>query len=112
MQAASEFGNLDKKSQKEVQTFIEQQQQMQQVQAIVGKITELCWDKCVSKPGKDLSDTEKLVSFDSFPLVLISEQIELKFLIVIAVSCELFRTMSGHQHVCCDPYPEQEQKVI
>jgi import inner membrane translocase subunit TIM8 len=58
----TELGNLDKKSQKEVQSFIEQQQQMQQVQAIVGKITELCWDKCVSKPGKDLSDTEKLVS--------------------------------------------------
>ncbi len=71
MQAASEFSNLDKKSQKEVQSFIEQQQQMQQVQAIVGKITELCWDKCVSKPGKDLSDTEKVVSSVSFPLLFV-----------------------------------------
>jgi hypothetical protein len=62
MQTTSDFGSLDKKSQKEVQTFIEQQQQMQQIQSIVGKITELCWDKCVSKPGKDLTDSEKLVT--------------------------------------------------
>jgi import inner membrane translocase subunit TIM8 len=61
MQTSSEFSSLDKKSQKEVQSFIEQQQQVQQIQAVVGKITELCWDKCVSKPGKDLTDTEKLV---------------------------------------------------
>ena len=61
MQASTEFSSLDKKSQKEVQSFIEQQQQVQQIQAIVGKITELCWDKCVSKPGKDLTDSEKLV---------------------------------------------------
>lgn len=61
MQASSEFSSLDKKSQKEVQSFIEQQQQVQQIQAIVGKITELCWDKCVSKPGKDLTESERLV---------------------------------------------------
>mmetsp|Transcript_64181 Transcript_64181/g.171819 ORF Transcript_64181/g.171819 Transcript_64181/m.171819 type:complete len:89 (-) Transcript_64181:35-301(-) len=59
MDIQSDFASLDKKSQKEVQSFIEQQQQMQQIQAIVGKITELCWDKCVSKPGKDLTDTER-----------------------------------------------------
>jgi hypothetical protein len=116
MQAASEFGNLDKKSQKEVQTFIEQQQQMQQVQAIVGKITELCWDKCVSKPGKELSDTEKVVSsflrnLSSFALfsLLISKLIIL--FVVLAVSCKLFRAISGHKHVCGEPYSIQE-KVI
>ncbi|EKX47837.1 hypothetical protein GUITHDRAFT_69150, partial [Guillardia theta CCMP2712] len=29
------------------------------IQAIVGKITDICWDKCVSKPGKELTDAEK-----------------------------------------------------
>ena len=33
-----------------------------QIQAVVGKITDMCWDKCVSsKPGKDLTDTENNV---------------------------------------------------
>eukprot|EP00960_Hanusia_phi_P033213 750346-Hanusia_phi.AAC.3 len=53
---------LDKQSAKEVQSFIEQQHQIQQIQAIVGKITDICWDKCVSKPGKELSDAEKNVT--------------------------------------------------
>ena len=34
---------------------------MTQIQAVVGKITDLCWEKCVSKPGANLSDAEKNV---------------------------------------------------
>mmetsp|Transcript_54569 Transcript_54569/g.111359 ORF Transcript_54569/g.111359 Transcript_54569/m.111359 type:complete len:89 (+) Transcript_54569:26-292(+) len=59
MNTAAGVGDLDRKSVKEVQSFIEHQQQIQQIQAVVGKITELCWDKCVSKPGKDLTESEK-----------------------------------------------------
>lgn len=28
---------------------------------MVGKITDLCWEKCVNKPGASLSDAEKNV---------------------------------------------------
>mmetsp|Transcript_52264 Transcript_52264/g.124486 ORF Transcript_52264/g.124486 Transcript_52264/m.124486 type:complete len:86 (+) Transcript_52264:38-295(+) len=58
MQAA-QAKQLDAKSAKEVQTFIEHQHQIQQIQAVVGKITDLCWEKCVSKPGASLTDSEK-----------------------------------------------------
>jgi len=36
-----------------------------QIQAVVGKITDLCWEKCVSKPGANLTDAEKNVSASS-----------------------------------------------
>mmetsp|Transcript_14751 Transcript_14751/g.23425 ORF Transcript_14751/g.23425 Transcript_14751/m.23425 type:complete len:88 (+) Transcript_14751:8-271(+) len=59
MQAATDH-KLDKQSAKEVQSFVENQIKLQQIQAVVGKITDMCWDKCVnSKPGKGLTDTEK-----------------------------------------------------
>jgi hypothetical protein len=95
MQASAEFGHLDKKAQKEVASFVEQQQQMQQIQAIVGKITEICWDKCVSKPGKDLSDTEKTVS----PVSTIFFEFINLTLFLFSVPFELFRTIFRHQHV-------------
>mmetsp|Transcript_25939 Transcript_25939/g.65386 ORF Transcript_25939/g.65386 Transcript_25939/m.65386 type:complete len:88 (+) Transcript_25939:63-326(+) len=56
--ATLNVNDLDKKSRAEVQSFIEEQQANQQVTAILSKITELCWDKCVPKPGKDLSAAE------------------------------------------------------
>ena len=45
---------------KEVQTYVENQIKLQQIQAVVGRITDMCWDKCVGgDPGKDLTDKQK-----------------------------------------------------
>ena len=112
MQSGNDFGSLDKKSQKEVQSFLEQQQQMQQIQAIVGKITELCWDKCVSKPGKDLSETERVVSKDCDTLpehcalmnLSVGNYESNDFLLKFTVPGQLQRKILRHEHVRGEPY--------
>ncbi|XP_063791662.1 mitochondrial import inner membrane translocase subunit Tim8 A [Pseudophryne corroboree] len=38
----------------ELQRFIEVQTQKQRFQSLVHQLTELCWDKCMEKPGPKL----------------------------------------------------------
>ena len=43
---------------KELQQFIEREQQLAQVQQMIATLTEVCWDKCISSPGTYLSSRE------------------------------------------------------
>ncbi|KAF6002247.1 Timm8ap [Cyanidiococcus yangmingshanensis] len=45
-------------AQQEFTNFLEQENQKAAVQAVIAKLTELCWDKCVQKPGSKLSSSE------------------------------------------------------
>jgi import inner membrane translocase subunit TIM8 len=45
-------------AQQEFSNFLEQENQKAAVQAVIAKLTELCWDKCVQKPGSKLSNSE------------------------------------------------------
>ncbi|KAM4020999.1 mitochondrial import inner membrane translocase subunit Tim8 A [Anomaloglossus baeobatrachus] len=38
----------------ELQSFIEAETQKQRFQGLVHQLTELCWDKCMEKPGPKL----------------------------------------------------------
>ena len=42
----------------QLQQFIEHEQQVVQVQQMIAKLTEVCWDKCISSPGAYLSSRE------------------------------------------------------
>jgi import inner membrane translocase subunit TIM8 len=46
---------LNEEQQRELQLL----QQKAKFQSVVHSFTELCWDKCIGKPGTILSDTEK-----------------------------------------------------
>lgn len=41
-----------------VQAFIAEEQQKAAVQQVIAKLTDTCWDKCMSKPGAKLSSWE------------------------------------------------------
>lgn len=43
---------------RELQQFIEREQQLAQVQQMIATLTEVCWDKCISSPGSYLSSRE------------------------------------------------------
>ena len=44
--------------QKELQAFMETENQKAVIQAAIGKLTETCFDKCVTKPGAKLDSSE------------------------------------------------------
>jgi mitochondrial import inner membrane translocase subunit TIM8 len=48
----------DKGPSPELQSFIEREQQLAQVQQMIATLTDVCWDKCVSSPGAYLSGRE------------------------------------------------------
>lgn len=60
--SSSGFGDLSDSpsspAQQEFSNFLEQENQKAAVQAVIAKLTELCWDKCVQKPGSKLSSSE------------------------------------------------------
>lgn len=41
-----------------MQAFIQEENQKAAVQQIISKLTDTCWDKCISKPGTKLSAWE------------------------------------------------------
>lgn len=43
---------------RELQAFIEREQQLAQVQQMIATLTEVCFEKCVSSPGSYLSSRE------------------------------------------------------
>ena len=43
---------------RELQAFMETENQKQVIQAAISKLTETCFDKCVSKPGAKLDSSE------------------------------------------------------
>mmetsp|Transcript_5327 Transcript_5327/g.10958 ORF Transcript_5327/g.10958 Transcript_5327/m.10958 type:complete len:89 (-) Transcript_5327:32-298(-) len=43
----------------ELRSFVEQENQKAAIQSAIAKLTELCWDKCVGKPGTRLSGYEE-----------------------------------------------------
>lgn len=43
---------------KELQAFIEREQQLAQVQQMIATLTEVCFEKCISSPGSYLSSRE------------------------------------------------------
>ena len=48
----------DERQQKELQSFMEMENQKAVIQAAISKLTETCFDKCVSKPGNKLDSSE------------------------------------------------------
>ena len=44
--------------QKELQAFMETENQKAVIQAAISKLTEMCFDKCVTKPGTRLDSSE------------------------------------------------------
>mmetsp|Transcript_6812 Transcript_6812/g.20717 ORF Transcript_6812/g.20717 Transcript_6812/m.20717 type:complete len:86 (+) Transcript_6812:73-330(+) len=43
---------------RDLQTFMETEQQKAVIQAAINKLTETCFDKCVNKPGAKLDSSE------------------------------------------------------
>merc|ERR1712086_279838 len=48
----------DEKQARELQSFMEMENQKAVIQAAIGKLTETCFDKCVTKPGNKLDSSE------------------------------------------------------
>jgi import inner membrane translocase subunit TIM8 len=48
----------DKAPSRELQAFLEREQQLAQVQQMIATLTEVCFEKCVSSPGSYLSSRE------------------------------------------------------
>lgn len=48
----------DKGPSKEMQAFLEREQQLAQVQQMIASLTEVCFEKCISSPGTYLSSRE------------------------------------------------------
>lgn len=48
----------DTRDAKELQSFLEMENQKAVIQAAIGKLSELCFDKCVNKPGNKLDSSE------------------------------------------------------
>jgi import inner membrane translocase subunit TIM8 len=49
---------LNEEQQAKLQEFLEIEQQKAKFQSVVHSFTELCWDKCIGKPGTALSSSE------------------------------------------------------
>jgi len=43
---------------RDLQTFMETEQQKAVIQAAINKLTETCFDKCITKPGAKLDSSE------------------------------------------------------
>lgn len=50
--------NAEMASSAAMQAFIQEENQKAAVQQIIAKLTDTCWDKCMSKPGAKLSSWE------------------------------------------------------
>lgn len=50
--------SADKGPSKEMQAFLEREQQLAQVQQMIASLTEVCFEKCISSPGTYLSSRE------------------------------------------------------
>ena len=48
----------DERQVRELQSFMETEQQKAVIQAAINKLTETCFDKCVNKPGAKLDSSE------------------------------------------------------
>ena len=48
----------DERQTKELQAFMETENQKAVIQAAISKLTETCFDKCVTKPGNKLDSSE------------------------------------------------------
>ena len=48
----------DERQMKELQSFMETENQKAVIQAAISKLTETCFDKCITKPGAKLDATE------------------------------------------------------
>ena len=48
----------DERQQRELQSFMENENQKAVIQAAISKLTETCFDKCVTKPGAKLDSSE------------------------------------------------------
>lgn len=51
--------NLDEESQNELKRFIENEQSKARIQQSVHTMTDLCWDKCITKIGNRLDNGEE-----------------------------------------------------
>ena len=48
----------DERQARELQSFMEMENQKAVIQAAISKLTETCFDKCVPKPGNKLASSE------------------------------------------------------
>ena len=48
----------DERQVRDLQNFMETEQQKAVIQAAINKLTETCFDKCVTKPGAKLENSE------------------------------------------------------
>jgi import inner membrane translocase subunit TIM8 len=48
----------DERDARELQSFLEMENQKAVIQAAIGKLSEICFDKCVVKPGNKLDSSE------------------------------------------------------
>mmetsp|Transcript_8162 Transcript_8162/g.17868 ORF Transcript_8162/g.17868 Transcript_8162/m.17868 type:complete len:85 (-) Transcript_8162:497-751(-) len=48
----------DERQVRDLQSFMETEQQKAVIQAAINKLTETCFDKCISKPGAKLDSSE------------------------------------------------------
>ena len=48
----------DEKQSRELQSFMETENQKAVIQAAINKLTETCFDKCITKPGNKLDSSE------------------------------------------------------
>eukprot|EP00316_Scyphosphaera_apsteinii_P006746 CAMPEP_0119310438 /NCGR_PEP_ID=MMETSP1333-20130426/19439_1 /TAXON_ID=418940 /ORGANISM="Scyphosphaera apsteinii, Strain RCC1455" /LENGTH=82 /DNA_ID=CAMNT_0007314621 /DNA_START=65 /DNA_END=313 /DNA_ORIENTATION=+ len=48
----------DDRQVKDLQSFMETEQQKAVIQAAIGKLTETCFEKCITKPGAKLDSSE------------------------------------------------------
>ena len=51
-------GEPDEKQTRELQAFMENENQKAVIQAAISKLTDTCFDKCVTRPGNKLDSSE------------------------------------------------------
>ncbi|KAJ1619387.1 Tim10/DDP family zinc finger protein [Pavlovales sp. CCMP2436] len=50
--------SVDERDARDLQQFLEMENQKAVIQAAIGKLSEVCFEKCVVKPGNKLDATE------------------------------------------------------
>ncbi len=50
---------LDDSGMTEVKGFMEQENQRYQLQQVINRMSEMCWEKCVPTPDRELSKSER-----------------------------------------------------
>jgi mitochondrial import inner membrane translocase subunit TIM8 len=56
--SSAAMAEVDPRAAAQMQAFIAEENQKAAVQQIIAKLTDTCWDKCMSKPGNKLSSWE------------------------------------------------------